>query len=63
MIYFFDTFLWNGTMDINRGNRRKTRGLRNVALQANIEDLMGGQIDQQSSDGTNEEERHQLKST
>lgn len=42
-------------MDINRGNRRKTRCLQNVALQQNIEDLIGGKSNQQNGYGTNEE--------
>lgn len=51
MLYFLDTFLWNGLMDINRGNRKKARGLRSVALHENT----GGRSDQQTSEGTNKE--------
>lgn len=42
-------------MAINRGVRKKTRGLRSVALQENIEDPMGGRSNQQRSYGTNGE--------
>lgn len=60
---FPDTLLWNGLIDNDQGNTKKTRGLRGVVLQEDIGDLMG---DQQSSDGTNEEklnEHHQEKRT
>lgn len=49
-MYFFDTFLLIGIIDVNRGNREKTRGLQNVDLQKDTEDRMSGQSDQQASD-------------
>lgn len=55
MLYFPRTLLWDGIMDINPTNRKKIRGFCSVALQENIKDIMGGQTDQQSIDGTNKE--------
>lgn len=52
-LLFSILFSWNVIMDINRGNRKKTRDPRSVALQDNIEDIMGGQCDRLHSDGTN----------
>jgi len=56
MLYFLDSLLWNGMIDINRDNPKKTWILRNVALQEDAENVMNGQNDQQGNDGENEEE-------
>lgn len=65
-MYFFDTFLLIGIIDVNRGNRENTRGLQNVDLQKDTEDRMGGQSDQQASDEQmkkNANEYYQEKTT
>lgn len=60
MPYFLDTFLWNGIMimDINRGNWKKIRGLRTVALRKNVENLVGRQSNQYSNHGTNAKKKN-----
>lgn len=39
LLHFLNALLWSGIIDTNRGNKKKTRGLRNV-----------GSVDQQSSE-------------
>lgn len=41
---------------MEREEKEKSRSLRNVALQEDAENIMGGQSDQQGSNGENEKE-------